>query len=119
MTAAQIVDQLRASGVRLEARGEHIWFSDARRAAELIPEVKRHKEEVLRHLRLRQYDRLTASARTLARFLDDTEEDMETRWCRLPEYRELLEQIAELQPYIEQYEAARGARYRNQDHAAS
>ena len=104
--ADRLVRQLQAAGVRLEPRGEHIWVSDLKRAGELGDTLKAHRDEVLRYLRLRAYDRLTASARTLGRFLDNTKTDLETRRPRLPEYEELLEQIAGLQPYIDRYEAA-------------
>ena len=106
MTAAELIASIEHTGsVALEARGEQIW------ASEKLPQAVKerlgaHKPEVLQFLRLRQYEQLTASARTLAAFLDDTGVDVETRRPRLPEYEQLLEQIAALQPYAD----AAGAR---------
>lgn len=101
--ADRLVRQVEEAGLRLEPRGEHIWASKTP-PAELAGRIQAHRAEVLRYLRLRAVDRLTASARTLARFLDDTEADLEARRPRLPEYEELLAQIAELQPFIGAYE---------------
>lgn len=70
----------------------------------LRQELLVHRDAVLRYLRIRTYNQLTASARTLARFLDDEERDPAAREERVPGYRELLDQISQLQPYIDAYE---------------
>jgi len=107
MTAVQLINTLENEGMRLEARGKQIWVSDRNIPGALLSELKTRRDEVLRYLRQREYDRLTASARTLADFLDDTSIGAPVRLPRLPEYEQLLEQIAELQPYIDTYEEAR------------
>lgn len=103
-TADRIVRGLEAVGIRLEPRGEKIWISHKMQDGEdLRQELLTHRDEVLRYLRIRAYDRLTASARTLERFLDGEDQNPAIREIRLPEYRELLDQISQLQPYVDGY----------------
>lgn len=100
MNAAELVRATEATGARLEPRGEQIWCSNPTIAERMIDELKANRQAVLLFLRRREYGRLKHSAETLALFLDDTGFDLEIRRPRLPEYVQLLEQIAELESYI-------------------
>ncbi len=70
----------------------------------LRAEILHHKPEILFFLRMRAYNQLRAQAESLGEYLNSSAEPLPARKARLPEYENLLDEIAVLEPVIQHYE---------------
>jgi len=102
MNAPDFLCDLATSNVRLELIGDMIKVSDSSKLTEEQRlALTEHRGEILLHLRVQEHSRLAAAARKLGDWLDDLAIDYTERKARVPEYQALLDQIAELQVYVD------------------
>lgn len=113
MSVIEILDKLKAAGFSVSSDSQDILLDgDAVLDDDLRRAIQANKQELLFHLRTDEYARLTAQARELAEWIDNSDAPIEERRERVPEFKELVNRIAELQPFIDAYQKNGTAQWR-------
>ena len=103
MTVSKILGKLQGAGFSVSFDKDIVLHGEGDLSDELRDLVQQNKQEILYHLRTSEYTKLTKQAEELASWLNDSSVPLPDREKRLPEYEALVEQISELQPYIDYY----------------
>ncbi len=104
MIALEILNKLEGAGFSVSFDEDIVLHGQGTLSDELKNLVQVNKQEILFHLRTREYTRLRAEANKLAEWIDNSDAPIQERRERVPEFKKLVNRIAELQPHIDHYE---------------
>ena len=110
MMIDSIITKLHSAGFSVSFDDQDILLDNPSVQAVLDDELKEtiqvNKQELLFHLRSREYSRLTEQAEKLDAYLNGPSTPRSEREARLEEYEHLVKRISELQSYIDHYQGS-------------
>ncbi|MBW8003123.1 MAG: hypothetical protein FVQ80_14070 [Planctomycetes bacterium] len=108
MKIETILKKLKSAGFKISFDEQDILLDNPTGNAvldnQLKEAVKANRQEILFRLRTCEYRHLRAEANKLAEWIDNSDAPIQERRERVPEFKKLVNQIAELQGFVDAYQ---------------